>query len=554
MESRDAMNAIVVKYFSYKEYERHPKFSYQIAFARLNKVLDTLLNTHGIDSISVIVPDNEYDVACRYVNHASNLMFKHSDQNEIAAFKSRSPVLCIDEQAFYVYEQLIERFVTLASEHKIISWIDDELLLSSFNYISSFYFFIAPGHIVKEGVKKHSSFNALFCQITEDRSGFKYIIGSKDITGAYAKCMEVNRLPYHFAIEPTSYCDSKCIMCPFHSPDPEIAKGSVYLGDGGENMPLEKFIELVDEIDQLPWNYLPVYRNPQITIQLRGEPLLAPNFKEMCQYVKSKGIRLSFSTNGNTLHKNDMIDFLLEIGLDEIIVSIDSDEERFNTIRPQLSYENVTNNLELLYSKRLEKKLDYPIIYTKTVKLKDSQPINFEEVANKHTQYSDMTGFAFENYVDKNTDVKGYYEYFFMVPQEKRLPCLLVTDVVDVYADGEVKLCHAWVKSSLGNVFEENLTKILVNSELRNEVLVNHAEGNYGLKSFCDPCTSWLAQYNTVFETEDYKIYQNPMLSYWQKRIPQLPQIDRSSLFVRIINRLWELARSAVRLRAARGN
>lgn len=522
MESCRTVNTIILKYFRYKEYELESKFSKAIAFARLNAVIETLVNTKSVGNIHIVVPDEEYGDACKYVNYDTRHIYDYSNINSIQELTSEKPLLFIDEQAFYVYEALLEKLICIAEKHQFVAWSDEDSLLNSFNYAASFYFFLAPGQYIADKILSHSGFYGLFQNVCNEKKAYLYPIEAVDIPGAYAKCVKYNPLPYHFAIEPTSYCDSKCIMCPFHSPDPEIAKGSVYLGDGGENMPLEKFKELIDEIDQLPWNYLPVYRHPQITVQLRGEPLLAPNFKEMCSYVKAKNMRLSFSTNGNNLHKNGMTDFLLDIGLDEIIVSIDPDEESFKQIRPQLNYSTVMDNIKRLYSERKKRWLAVPRILTKTVILRNSIEFDYRNIADRFSDISDLVGFAFENFEDFRTGTKNFSRYFSKIESLKRVPCLLVSDVVAIHSDGNVKLCYGNVETTIGNVFRTSVKDIIMNSHDRVTVLENNMIGDYDAIKECVPCTSWLAQYNVVKDEGEFKVYQNPILSYWQKKEPPI--------------------------------
>lgn len=529
------MRAVIIKHYQYVDCEKNEKFSHEVAFTRANAVVQTLSNVNGIDDIVLLVPDHEYKASKKFVMLPDERVIPLTKWEMVSSFREANPVLFIDEQAFYVPETLLSEAIQLSIADNCVVWDDPDNLLTSFAYRNSFYFFIAPGQMVGKEFSSSTDFLQLFQMISGHSQTAKLSITAKEIPAIYAKWIQYNPFPYHYAIEPTSRCDSKCIMCPFHSPDPEIAKGSVYLGEGGDDMPLQNFQRIIDEIDRLPWNYLPEYRKPQITAQLRGEPLLAKNFKEMCSYVKEKGMFLSFSTNGNTLNQNGMIDFLLNIGLDEIIISIDPDEESFMKIRPQLDYATVLNNIATLRKKRDGLKRNVPTMYSKTIFLRGAKTDTMEEIATFLTKFVDASGFSVENFIDFTTGTKAYSGNFFSVSPEKRIPCLLIADVLSIHANGQVKLCYGDVDSSLGNIFTDSLVSILKSSPLRRSLLQQNAQGIFDAHEPCRACTSWISQYNRTKVIDGFQVTENPVMSFWKKEncVPQA-----TSLTARVIHHI----------------
>lgn len=510
------MKAVVYKHFKYAEYEYDRRFSYEIAFVRANGVVDNLRNVADIDDIVLVVPDLELDRARENVRLPAERIIGKSEFSERGYWGEK--VLLIDEQAFYAPSQLISKAIELARSASYATWDDPDALLASFGYVDQSRFIVLPGEAISPFLKGgFDGFLDSYNRLASRKGCAKVHVTHENIYLFYANCAKFNPYPYHYAVEPTSRCNSKCIMCPFHSPDPEIAKGSVYIGDGGEDMSVETFKKIVDSVADMPWSYLPEYRQRQITAQLRGEPLLAPGFKEMCRYVKSRGLRLSFSTNGNSLDE-DFIDFFLHIGLDEIIVSIDPDRESFNRIRPQLDFDRVMNNLKTLYRRRRELNLNVPVIYTKTVCLRNNASIDFINVAKRFSVTSDYVGFAYENFDDYKTGVKMYSDFFFTIPDNKRIPCLALTDVVSIHADGSVYMCYGDIHSVIGNVHENPLVAIVVGNERRRQLISANSRGELSSVPACMACTSWTSQYNRVIYEGDFEVYQNPVLSYWKKK------------------------------------
>ncbi len=514
------MQAVIIKYTPYAEYEAHPKFSMEIAFAGCNMVLETLSEITEVEKISLVVPDQEYEAACRYVPRMENSVYKLSDCcGKLAALKKENSVLFIDEQACLADSALIGKVMELARHEACAVWSDPDKLLASFGYAHRLYFFTAPGVYVRDLLPEQRYFDIMLNKIRDRADCASYPVTPQDIPAIYERYIQINPLPYHFVIEATSRCDSKCIMCPFHSSDPQIAEGKVYVGSKGTDMPLEKFRSLVDEITGIPWTCLPPLRPKlMVTPQMRGEPLLAPDFMDMCRYVKEKGLGLSFSSNGNNLHRNNMTDFFLDIGLDEILISIDADEETFLKVRPQLDYANIMRNISTLYAKREARGLSAPRIYTKNIILRDSQLTSMERTAEFLADVCDMSGFCHENFPDYQCGTVGYTKYMFDVDPGGRVPCLALADTTSVFAEGNVKMCFGDINATLGNVHSQTLLSILSGSEFRKKLLRNNATGIFDSTISCKTCSSWFSQYNRVRTVGDYNVYENPILSYWEKR------------------------------------
>lgn len=512
------MDVLITKFYRYDQVSKDPRFSLEIAFKRLNRVLEVASEVAPDKMIRIIIPGYELQDARRYVKLDSNTQMCATEEAlaKRSFFNSNREMLIFDEQAFYVSSELVQEVIK-RSQGKACTWSDPDRLLWSFNYSDSCRFFIAPSSLVKKHLKGAGSFLELQNAVFEEAAGCYYIVTPSDILPIYKRAAKFNPYPYHYCIEPTSRCNSGCIMCPFHSSDPEIAKGRLYLGDGGDDMPLETFRRLVDEIASLGWNYLPNYRLPQITAQLRGEPTLAPGCKEMFAYVKEKGFRLSFSTNGSTLHENGMAEFLLDIGMDEIIVSIDGDEEEYSRIRPQLNYGQVVKNLETLRRLRDRKGMSIPTLYVKRVRLRNSSNEADKNYLRKFLPLVDWAGLAFVNYDDPETECKRYSDFFFDVEIKKRLPCLWATDVAVVKANGLVDMCFGASEHYIGNVNERPLLEILKESRLRKDILESQSTGRFGDMNFCKNCTSWKANYNRSFKEDDCVVQMNPILAYWKK-------------------------------------
>ena len=83
-----------------------------------------------------------------------------------------------------------------------------------------------------------------------------------------------------------------------------------------------------------------------------GEPLLHPRFLDMVRAVKQRGLRAEVTTNALLLDEA-MAAGLLEVGLDQLVVSIDgASAEAFGRVRSGASLERVVENMRRLNDAR----------------------------------------------------------------------------------------------------------------------------------------------------------------------------------------------------------
>jgi radical SAM protein with 4Fe4S-binding SPASM domain len=121
---------------------------------------------------------------------------------------------------------------------------------------------------------------------------------------AYVKPRRPWGWPTHLMIEPATYCNLRCALCPitagFDRPqglmDPAL------------------FRKVIDQAG--PYAF---------TLQLWdwGEPFVNPHIYEMIAYARAKGVKVISSTNGHLLARREHAESLVRSGLDTIIFAID---------------------------------------------------------------------------------------------------------------------------------------------------------------------------------------------------------------------------------------
>jgi len=105
-----------------------------------------------------------------------------------------------------------------------------------------------------------------------------------------------SEVPPALQIEPTNYCNLKCICCA--SSRSKRKKGY---------MDLDLFKKIIDDAAQIGVRHVDLF--------LHGEPLLHPHLGEMVQYIKLKRLRVEIATNAMVLDKEKMYT-ILHSGLD----------------------------------------------------------------------------------------------------------------------------------------------------------------------------------------------------------------------------------------------
>lgn len=143
----------------------------------------------------------------------------------------------------------------------------------------------------------------------------------------------------HFLqIEPTTRCNFTCGFC---------AGRSMRQSD----LPFERFAAALDAFPDLR----------HVELQGEGESLMHPRFLDMVELARSRGIKVSFITNGSYFLP-DAIRRLLDAGIEKISVSIESpDAAEFQRIRGG-KLDKVLRGIEALLAARKERGLSRPVV------------------------------------------------------------------------------------------------------------------------------------------------------------------------------------------------
>ncbi len=132
--------------------------------------------------------------------------------------------------------------------------------------------------------------------------------------------------PLRLWIEPTNWCNLKCVMCPNKTLEP-AEKGYMEFG---------VFAKVIDEASAFV---------QEINFTHRGESLLHPEFFRMVRYAHDAGIVTKFHTNGTVLDE-EKSRLLLGCGLDQFTFSFDGyDKATYESIRVNGVFERTLGNI-----------------------------------------------------------------------------------------------------------------------------------------------------------------------------------------------------------------
>lgn len=170
-----------------------------------------------------------------------------------------------------------------------------------------------------------------------------YMLKGREITPKrlynVAKCyaaMKIGRTkvsgyPSIMMIEPTNFCNLKCVLCPTGNGTLKVPRGS---------MKFREFKKIIDECGPYLFN---------LTLWNWGEPFLNKEIYDMIEYAKSKRIFVRVSTNGHLLKDTKNIERVVRSGMDELIFSLDgASKETFMKYRKSGDFDVVMGNLKKL--------------------------------------------------------------------------------------------------------------------------------------------------------------------------------------------------------------
>jgi radical SAM protein with 4Fe4S-binding SPASM domain len=281
--------------------------------------------------------------------------------------------------------------------------------------------------------------------------------------------------PKFFQIETTRLCNASCPFCPVEKWD----KSTPFMSDNLYKKIADELIEYKDWIK---------FVDPQRA----GEPLLDKKIYDRVAYLKQGGIKhVALTTNASALNKVNATR-LLDSGLDELMLSIDSvQKEKYTNTRVGLDYDTVMANIRGFFQLRDEKNPDC-IIRVRGVSFFDDTSVEDASELESWTAFWDAIRKPHDRIYMKRAHTWGNQlvidghspEYGWVYH-----PCIIPWSTMHISAMGTVALCpHDYdAIANLGDINTQSIAEVWRGEKMR-EVRRQHATGRRNEIEFCQGC------------------------------------------------------------------
>lgn len=289
--------------------------------------------------------------------------------------------------------------------------------------------------------------------------------------------MEKLEFPNRITVELTNKCNVSCTFCPRQTVPMEIGFMDVKL-----------YQKIIDEAAK----YLPV----KLVLFFRGESLLHPDFLYCLRYARERGIGpIQFASNAFALD-DEIVDQILEIGIDFISFSLDTlNPEVYKKTRKYGDLNTCIDHVLNLSKKcrdRRKKGLDVPTLQVSTIELEEYKEEQ-REFIEFWKQYVDIVRVYYEH------DDKGGFRddrlREMLLSQERQACRKIFTDLL-VYWNGELALCNYDWNGGLKGL---NLTNMSIydawHSEQYENIRKMHNENLITKSVMCKECEHWRIDY-----------------------------------------------------------
>lgn len=292
----------------------------------------------------------------------------------------------------------------------------------------------------------------------------------------YAYLKRLTKVPYlppFVAIEPTNYCNYRCIMCPQSS---ERAS-SIPRGFMSQKM----FDKVIDEVKSYVF---------EVFIQLGGEPLLHPELIDFVRKAKSRGVLVGLSTNASLLTRT-AAQGLIKAGLDKMIISFtDKGKEGYEKVWQGGDYRKVEENIREVLA--LKRERQNPKITLQIIKFfgQDKDLILEKDFLKTwHRLGVDSFSPVWATYWTGNFKDEAKFRYGEAPRDSYYRPCGAIWRALVVYWDGNVAPCCNDLTRQyiLGNIETESIREIW-NNEKMVRLRESIAQGRYKETKLCRNC------------------------------------------------------------------
>ena len=263
------------------------------------------------------------------------------------------------------------------------------------------------------------------------------------------------------------YCNLKCSMCFFHSPNnkKDVSK---YKG----RMRLEQYTKVLNEVEGERADIYP-YRYAAL--------LLIKDLFQRISAAKERNLSFVIDTNGLLLTKRHA-DFFVENRVDSITFSVDAfSKETLKTVRGIDDLEKIKRAVFLMLEARGQSLVPRVGVSFTLMEANRHEVKAFVDYWIKHVDVVRVNRVIKEHNVIEGVDLP-----------DKRKPCycLFSRMVVDFKGDATICTTDAFSTVNVGNVFKDGVQNVW-NGEALNQIRHYHKTNQFDKIPLCKDCDGW---------------------------------------------------------------
>ena len=254
----------------------------------------------------------------------------------------------------------------------------------------------------------------------------------------YPLILQMDDYPPYLQIEPTSFCNFRCVFC-FQSNKDFSKRSSGYMG----HMKLETFKSVVDQAEG----------NVEfISLASRGEPLICREIDKMLLYASGKFLNLKINTNASILNEK-RAHAILQSDVRTLVFSADAaDKKLYSKLRVNGKLDKVVANITQ-FKKIKEKHYPKAKIITRVSGVKVSRQQKFSDMEKFWKDMVDQVAFV---------DYCPWENVYASKINKLTKPCSELWRRMYVWWDGKTNPCEVDYKSDLtpGDIFNKNISQL----------------------------------------------------------------------------------------------
>lgn len=282
--------------------------------------------------------------------------------------------------------------------------------------------------------------------------------------------------PMMLCLEITNVCNFNCIHCPY----PNISKHPDFTP---KFMDWDVYKKIIEETAG--------FKDTIVRFVCDGEPMMHPNFLQMVEFVKHKGIGpVCVTTNGYFLDQ-DGAKRLIECGCDLIEISLDAlSEDIYKKIRIGGDFKKVIDNINQLLkirnlsssrTKVMVSAIDQPLVKDELEKFKSYWTQKVDRVIIR--QLTSIGGLVENNEKDSS------------ILKKDRWPCPLLWQRFFISVDGYSEFCvDDWLdETMIADIKQESIADTWTSDKYQQLRQLHFAREFSGIEK-CNVCQDWTAR------------------------------------------------------------